>query len=44
MSERVVHALKRGRECRQDLLAIDYFTIADQPLIDLQKAWGLTNS
>ena len=44
MSERVVHALKRGRECRQDLLAIDYFTIADQPLIELQKAWGLTNS
>ena len=44
MSERVVHALKRGRACRQDLLAIDYFTIADQPLIELQRAWGLTDS
>jgi hypothetical protein len=44
MSERVVHALKRGRDCRQDLLAIDYFTIADQPLIELQKAWGLADS
>ena len=44
MSERVVHALRRGRACRQDLLAIDYFTIADQPLIELQRAWGLTDS
>ena len=41
MSERVAHALKRGRECRQDLLAIDYFSIADQPLIELQQTWGL---
>ena len=44
MSERVVHALKRGRDCRQDLLAIDYFSIADQRLVELQKAWGLTAS
>lgn len=43
MCERVVHALKRGRSCRQDLLAIDYFTIAEQPLSELQRAWGLTN-
>ena len=39
--ERVVKALHRGRKCTQDLLAIDYFSVADQPLISLQKKWGL---
>ena len=39
--ERVVHAMNRGRQCKQDLLAIDYFSIADQPLDSLQKEWGL---
>ena len=39
--ERVAHALRRGKTCKQDLLAIDYFDVADQQLIDLQKAWGL---
>ena len=36
MAERVAHALRRGRQCQQDLLAIDYFTVADQPPIKLQ--------
>ena len=39
--ERVAHALRRGRQCKQDLLAIDYFSVADQQLVDLQKTWGL---
>ena len=39
--ERVVHALKRGRQCSQDLLAIDYFAIADQSLEKLQRDWNL---
>ncbi|MCT0200414.1 hypothetical protein KQ313_12085 [Synechococcus sp. CS-1325] len=39
--ERVVAALKRGRQCSRDLLAIDYFTVADQPLKELQEAWGI---
>ena len=41
MAERVAHALRRGRQCQQDLLAIDYFTVADQPLIKLQQNWGI---
>ena len=39
--ERVVDAMNRGRQCKQDLLAIDYFSIADQSLLSLQKQWGL---
>ena len=39
--ERVAHALRRGRECKQDLLAIDYFSVANQQLVDLQETWGL---
>lgn len=39
--ERVAHALRRGTQCKQDLLAIDYFSVADQPLVDLQEAWGI---
>ena len=41
--ERVAHALQRGKQCKQDLLAIDYFSVADQPLVDLQEAWGITD-
>ena len=43
MAERVAHALRRGRQCQQDLLAIDYFTVADQPLIKLQQNWGIND-
>ena len=39
--ERVVHALRRGKQGKQDLLAIDCFSIADQPLVALQEAWSL---
>jgi hypothetical protein len=39
--ERVAHALRRGKQCKQDLLAIDYFSVADQPLVELQEAWGI---
>ncbi len=43
MAERVAHALRRGRQCQQDLLAIDYFSVADQPLATLQQAWGIVD-
>lgn len=39
--ERVVKAMHRGRKCNQDLLAIDYFSVADKPLVALQKSWNL---
>ena len=42
MAQRVAHALRSGRQCQQDLLAIDYFAVADQPLIKLQQSWGIT--
>ena len=42
VAERVAHALRRGRACRQDLLAIDYFSVADEPLRQLQDAWGIS--
>jgi len=39
--ERIVAALRRGRACTQDLLDIDYFALAEHPLKELQREWGI---
>ncbi len=39
--ERIIAALRRGRACTQDLLDIDYFSLAERPLKELQREWGI---
>lgn len=41
-AERVAAAIQKGKKCRVDpLLDIDYFSIADTPLEDVRREWGL---
>ncbi len=43
-AERVAAAIQKGRKCRIDPLdRIDYFTIADQPLEQIRRDWGLVS-
>ncbi|MCP4801189.1 MAG: hypothetical protein GY893_14700 [bacterium] len=41
VAERIAKALKKGKQCSQDLLDIDFFSIANHPLIELQESWNL---
>lgn len=41
-AERVAAAIQKGKMCRVDpLLGIDYFEIADKPLDEVRREWGL---
>ncbi|MEM7135604.1 MAG: hypothetical protein AAF500_03445 [Myxococcota bacterium] len=40
--ERMSEAITRGKDCNTDLLLdVDYFTMADEPLVDLRKRFGI---
>ena len=41
--ERIVNALKRGRQCNIDLLSIDYFSVAERQLKDLKREWQISS-
>jgi hypothetical protein len=44
MPERVADAMRRGAECHgsNDFLAIDWFSLSDQPIDDVRARFGLT--